>query len=173
MRGLIESLMQLARLDAGQEHFRREPFDLASVAHETVNLLQSLASERSLNLIPQLAPAAAFGDSERIGQVVLNLITNAIHYTPPGGSIRVETSTENKFAILRVIDSGMGIPPEDLPRIFDRFYRVEKSRSREKGGSGLGLAISKAIIAAHSGSIEVSSEVGRGTTFLVRLPIQT
>jgi heavy metal sensor kinase len=173
MRGLIESLMQLARLDAGQEHFRREPFDLASVAHETVNLLQSLASERSLNLIPQLAPAAAFGDSERIGQVVLNLITNAIHYTPPGGSIRVETSTENKFAILRVIDSGMGIPPEDLPRIFDRFYRVEKSRSREKGGSGLGLAISKAIIAAHSGSVEVSSEVGRGTTFLVRLPIQT
>jgi heavy metal sensor kinase len=170
MRGLIESLMQLARLDAGQEHFRREPFDLAAVAMDAANLMQPLADERRIKLITQLDPAPTEGDSDRISQVTFNLITNAIHYTPEGGVITLSTSLEKNFAILRVIDSGIGIPPQDLPRIFDRFYRVEKSRSREKGGSGLGLAISKAIVAAHSGTIEISSQPLKGSTFAVKLP---
>jgi signal transduction histidine kinase len=170
MRGLIESLMQLARLDAGQEHFRREPFDLAAVAMDAANLMQPLADERRIKLITQLDPAPTEGDSDRISQVTFNLITNAIHYTPEGGVITLSTSLEKNFAIFRVIDSGIGIPPQDLPRIFDRFYRVEKSRSREKGGSGLGLAISKAIVAAHSGTIEISSQPLKGSTFAVKLP---
>ena len=169
MRGLIESLMQLARLDAGQEHFRRQSIDLARIAEETSHLMQSLAQEKGVQIESQLAPALTSGDAERIGQVILNLVTNAIHYTTAGGTIRLETVIENRFAVLRVIDTGIGIPAEDLPRIFDRFYRVEKSRSREKGGSGLGLAISKAIVVAHSGSIDVTSAVGKGTTFTVRL----
>lgn len=170
MRSLIESLMQLARLDAGQEKFRRDPVDLASITLETIELMQPIAQERGLTLHHQLAAAPLRGDAERLGQVVMNLLTNAIHYTPQGGSIRLETTTENDFATLRVADSGIGIPTQDLPHIFNRFYRVEKSRTREKGGSGLGLAISKAIIAAHSGSIIVSSQVGQGTTFTLRIP---
>ncbi|HEX7862158.1 MAG TPA: ATP-binding protein [Verrucomicrobiae bacterium] len=170
MRGLIESLMQLARLDGGQEHFERKWFDLARVAHDALELIEPLAHERGLKLHTELTTAQTQGDAERISQVIVNLLTNAIHYTPKG-AITVVTGVENNFAVVRVNDTGIGIPPADLPRIFDRFYRVEKSRSREKGGSGLGLAISKAIVTAHSGSIEAVSEVSRGTTVTVRLPI--
>jgi two-component system, OmpR family, sensor kinase len=170
MRGLIESLLQLARLDAGQEQFKREPFDLAHVARETIQLLETFARERGLQLVSNLGQAQTRGDAERFSQVVLNLITNAIHYTPSGGSISVSTESENQFAILRVADTGIGIPAEDLPHLFDRFYRVEKSRSRDKGGSVLGLAISRAIVSAHSGSLEATSAPGQGATFTVRLP---
>jgi heavy metal sensor kinase len=171
MRGLIETLMQLARLDAGQEQFRRERLNLATVTGETVHLVKPLADERGVQLRTELEPAEMHGDAERLSQVILNLMTNAIHYTPVNGTVTVSTTFENSFAILRVSDTGIGIPPEDLNRIFDRFYRVEKSRSREKGGTGLGLAISRAIVAAHSGTIEVTSELGKGTTFTVRLPL--
>jgi signal transduction histidine kinase len=170
MRGLIESLLQLARLDAGQEQFKREPFDLAHVARETIQLLEPFARERGLQLVSNLGQAQTRGDAERISQVVLNLVTNAIHYTPSGESITVSTESENQFAILRVADTGFGIPAEDLPHLFERFYRVEKSRSRDKGGSGLGLAISRAIVSAHSGSLEATSAPGQGATFTVRLP---
>jgi two-component system, OmpR family, sensor kinase len=170
MRGLIESLLQLARLDAGQEQFKREPFDLANVARETIQLLEPLARERGLQIISHLAPAQTRGDAERISQVILNLVTNAIHYTPAGGTITVSTESENQLAILRVADTGAGIPAEDLPHLFDRFYRVEKSRSRDKGGSGLGLAISRAIVSAHSGTLEATSTPGEGATFTLRLP---
>ena len=170
MRGLIESLLQLARLDSGQEQFKREPFDLAHVARETIQLLETFARERGLQLVSNLGQAQTRGDAERISQVVLNLITNAIHYTPSGGSITVSTESENQFAILRVADTGIGIPAEDLPHLFDRFYRVDKSRSRDKGGSGLGLAISRAIVSAHSGSLEATSAPGQGATFTIRLP---
>ena len=170
MRGLIGSLMQLTRLDAGQESIQRESFNLAAVVRETIQLIEPLARERSIKISADLHPAETAGDAERISQVILNLVTNAIHYNAEGGTIEISTAFENNFAVLKISDSGIGIPPEDLPRIFDRFYRVEKSRSREKGGSGLGLAISKAIVVAHSGSIDVSSTVGKGTTFIVRLP---
>jgi two-component system, OmpR family, sensor kinase len=170
MRGLIGSLMQLTRLDAGQESIQRESFNLAAVVRETIQLIEPLARERGIKISADLHPAETAGDAERISQVILNLVTNAIHYNAEGGTIEITTAFENNFAVLQISDSGIGIPPEDLPRIFDRFYRVEKSRSREKGGSGLGLAISKAIVVAHSGSIDVSSTVGKGTTFIVRLP---
>lgn len=173
MRGLIESLLQLARLDAGQEQLRRDPFDLAQVARESVELLAPLAQQHEVKLITELSEALCRGDADRIGQVIVNLLTNAIHYTPKGGSVTVSTRRDHDLALLTVMDTGTGIPPEDLPHIFDRFYRVDPSRSRQKGGSGLGLAISKAIISAHSGTIEATSEPAKGTTFTARLPAET
>ncbi len=175
MRGLIESLLQLARLDAGQETLRRDPFDLAQVAAESVELLTPLAQQHEVNLVSQLRPARCRGDGERLGQVSVNLVTNAIHHTPKGGSVTVliaDAKTAEGMVLLSVADTGTGIPADHLPHIFERFYRVDESRSRQKGGSGLGLAISKAIVPAHSGTIEVSSEMGKGTVFIVRLPTE-
>jgi two-component system OmpR family sensor kinase len=170
MRGLIESLLQLARLDAGQEQLRHDPFDLGRVARESVEILVPLAQQHEVKLITELSEARCRGDADRIGQVLVNLLTNAIHYTSRGGDVTVCTERDHDFAVLKVADTGVGIPPEDLPLIFDRFYRVDPSRSRQKGGSGLGLAISKAIVSAHSGTIEAVSQPGKGTIFTVRLP---
>ena len=112
----------------------------------------------------------ARGDSERIGQVVTNLLTNAIKYGESGSEVRVAVRLENGAAVLTVADNGPGIPAEDQPRVFERFYRADKYRSRSEGNAGLGLAICKAIVEAHGGTIAVTSEAGRGTTFTVRLP---
>lgn len=172
MRRMIETLLQLARLDAGQETMRRESFDLAAVAREAAEMLAPLAAERGLKLAANLSAAPSTGDGEKVGQVITNLLTNAINYGSPGGEIRVSTEASQGFAICKVSDNGPGIPAEDLPHLFDRFYRVEKSRSREKGGTGLGLAISRAIVNAHGGTIEVESTVNQGATFTVRLPSQ-
>jgi len=171
MRGLIESLMQLARLDAGQESLHKAEFDLGQAARDCAELLQPLAEERGLALKCGAGAVRCQGDAAKIGQVLANLATNAIHYTPRGGEVALEARAENGFAVCAVRDTGIGIPPDDLPRIFDRFYRVEASRSREKGGSGLGLAISRAIAHAHGGTLEASSEPGRGTVFTLRLPV--
>ncbi|MGH7973696.1 MAG: sensor histidine kinase, partial [Limisphaerales bacterium] len=170
MRRLTESLLELARLDAGQQPMKREPFDLARVARESVELVRPLAAERGLEIRCELTPAECLGDPERIAQVAVNLLTNAIRFNRERGEVRVSTSAENGSAILSVADTGSGIPNEDLPHIFERFYRVDKSRSRIQGRTGLGLAITKAIVDAHSGTIEVSSQTGAGSTFKVRLP---
>ena len=110
------------------------------------------------------------GDAERLGQVITNLLSNAIYYNRDHGEIRVETRAENGAAVITVADTGPGIAPEDLPHIFERFYRADKSRARGDGCSGLGLAICKAIVDAHAGSIRVATQSGAGTTFSVRLP---
>lgn len=173
MRNLTESLLELARLDAGQEPLRTETVDLSRVAQECVDLIQPLAAERQVQLSCELAPAKCVGDAERIGQVVTNLVSNAIQFNRPAGQVRVATRTENGAVLLSVSDTGQGIPAEDLPHIFERFYRVDQSRSRAQGRTGLGLAISKAIAEAHSGSIEVTSQLGTGSTFVFKLPGQT
>jgi signal transduction histidine kinase len=113
------------------------------------------------------------GDSDRLKQLLLNLVENAIKYTPPGGKVGLSLSHKTGWAHLEVADSGVGIPPENLPHIFDRFYRVDKSRTRAQGGSGLGLSIAKWIAQAHGGAIRAESEVGVGTTFTVTLPVYT
>ena len=170
MRRLIESLLQLARLDAGQEEIRSAPFDLASVAKENVELMQGLAEERKIKLRLDGALVRAMGDADKISQVITNLVANAIQYTPAEGEVVVSTRGEGQLALVSVVDTGIGIPAEDSKHIFNRFYRVDSSRSRDKGGSGLGLAIAQAIIHAHGGTINVSSEPGKGTSFTVRLP---
>jgi heavy metal sensor kinase len=169
MRRLIESLLALARLDAGQEILKRLRFDFSKTVSDCVELVNPLAGERSVKISVELEPREITGDSERLAQVVTNLLTNGIHYNKPDGEVRVKLESRNGMAVLTVSNTGQRIAPEDLPRVFERFYRAEKSRST--GGSGLGLAISKAVVAAHGGAIEVSSEENAGTTFTVRLPL--
>lgn len=171
MRKLTESLLELARMDAGQEPFKHEAFDLGHVAADSVELVRPLAAERGVFIICELGPLKCLGDADRIGQVATNLLTNAIHFNRSGGEVRVSAHAENGSALLTVSDTGEGIPPEDLPHIFERFYRVDESRSRIQGRSGLGLAISKAIADAHGGTIEVSSQPGAGSQFTLKLPI--
>jgi heavy metal sensor kinase len=170
MRQLTESLLELARLDAGQETMRLEGFDLAGAARESVELIRPLAAERRLEIRCELAETECFGDAERIGQVITNLLTNAVYFNRERGEIRLAVRPENGVALLAVTDTGEGISPEDLPHIFKRFYRADQSRSGNPGRAGLGLAICRAIVGANGGTIEVSSHPGEGSTFTVRLP---
>jgi two-component system sensor histidine kinase VicK len=113
------------------------------------------------------------GDKERIEQVIINIISNSIKYTPEGGEIRVRSRADNTRAYIYVRDNGVGIPPEDIPHLFERFYRVEKSRTADAGGTGLGLAIAKEIVVAHGGEITIRSKVGHGTETIIILPLRT
>jgi signal transduction histidine kinase len=169
MRRLIESLLALARLDAGQEQMKRLQFDFSKTISDCAEMVQPMAEERGVKIISELSALEITGDSERLAQVVTNLLTNAIQYNLPDGEVRVKLESQDGMAVLTVSDKGQGIAAEDLPRVFERFYRADKSRST--GGNGLGLAISKAVVEAHGGTIEVASEENVGTTFAVRLPI--
>ena len=170
MRRLLESLLELARLDAGQETLQRMPFDLARTAADCVEQIRPLAAERGITLHTEFSAADCLGDSERIAQVVTNLLSNAIHYNRENGLVRVRTNREGSFATVTVTDDGPGIAPEHKAHIFDRFYRVDAARTTAQGRTGLGLAICKSIVEAHGGTIEVSSQPGQETTFTVRLP---
>ncbi len=169
MRQLTESLLDLARLDAGQAEIKHDSFDLSQVATDCVQLLRPLAAERGVEIACDLAPARCVGDAQRISQVATNLVSNAIQFNRDHGKVNISARAENGSAILTVSDTGQGIPAEDLPHIFERFFRVDKSRSRVQGRTGLGLAITKAIVDAHGGTIEVASQPGTGSTFTVKL----
>jgi len=168
MRRLIESLLELARLDAGQEPMKRERVNLVSTTLDCTKLVQPLADQRKVHIYYEVPPLECVGDSERLGQVITNLLTNAVNYNVENGEVRIAGESKNGTAIITVADTGPGIPAEDLPHIFKRFYRSEKSRT--SGRTGLGLSISKAIIDAHGGALHVISESGKGTTFTIRLP---
>ena len=168
MRKLIESLLELARFDAGQEVIKRMTFDFAKTIADSTDLVQTLAEERGVKIISEVSPLPITGDSERVAQVVMNLLTNAVQYNQPDGEVRVTLKSENGLAVLEVFNTGKGIAPEDLPRVFERFYRADKSRTGA-GNSGLGLSICKAIVETHGGTLEAAS-ANSGTTFTVRLP---
>jgi two-component system, OmpR family, sensor kinase len=172
MKTLTESLLELARLDAGQEPLKRERFDLLRVARECVDLVRPLAAERAIQVHCDLPATECLGDAERISQVITNLLTNAVHFNRDQGEVRLSARTEEDAILLTVADTGQGIPAEDVPHIFERFYCTDKSRSRVHGRNGLGLAICKAIVDAHGGRIEVSSQPGLGSTFAVKLPLR-
>ena len=170
MRRLIESLLELARLDSGAAPSAREPCDLSRITSEAVELLRPLAEEQGIRLSVGLAPAWCEGKAEQLGQVVSNLVSNAIDYNRPGGRVQVTVAAEAEAAVLSVTDTGRGIGPEDLPHIFERFYRADQARSNAAGRSGLGLAIVKAIVETHGGTVQVVSEPGKGSAFTVRFP---
>ena len=170
MRKLVESLLQLARLDAGQELLERKKCDLSDLAADCAELMQPLAEARSITLDLHLESAACDADADRISQVITNLIKNAIDYNREHGTVRISTRMQDGMATVEVTDSGCGIPAEHQPHIFERFYRVDASRTGSATRNGLGLAISKAIIDAHGGTISVSSEAGSGTTFRFAVP---
>jgi two-component system OmpR family sensor kinase len=169
MRKMITALLELARLDAGQEVLKRLHFDFSKTIGDCIELVKTIADERGVKILMELSPLEISGDSERLAQVVTNLLTNAIQHNQSGGEVRVKLQSQNGLAILTVSDTGAGIYSEDLPRVFERFFRADKSRS--SGNAGLGLSISKAIVEAHGGTIEVSSEKNVRTTFTVRLPL--
>lgn len=170
MRKLIKSLLELARLDAGQEKLKRLQFDFSKAVEDCVELIRPLADGRNVKIISELEPLEISGDSERLAQVVTNLLKNATQYNRDGGEVRVKLKIKNGFAALKISDTGMGIPADDLPHVFKRFYRGDKSRTGS-GNTGLGLAISKAIVEAHGGTIEVASKEDAGTVFRVKLPL--
>lgn len=172
MRQLIESLLILARQDAGEAAPRREPCRLDAITGEVVELLQPLAAAKRIAVRAELAATSLSADAQQMRQVVTNLLSNAIEYNQPGGEVRVSVVLADEQAVLAVSDSGVGITPEDLPHIFERFYRADKSRSTSEGHTGLGLAICDAIVKAHGGRIEVASQPGQGSTFTVRLPLR-
>ena len=171
MNRLIDRLLTLARSDAGADSRAFAPLDLASIARETVVALNPVADERGVCLTgPEDANVDIYGDVGGLRRVVSNLLDNAIRHTPKGGRVSIALAAEAGGVILAVTDTGDGIPPEHLPHIFERFYRVDVARSRADGGSGLGLAICRAIVESHGGTIEAESELGVGSSFVVRLP---
>ncbi|MBS0204355.1 MAG: HAMP domain-containing protein [Planctomycetes bacterium] len=169
MKTLIDSLLQLARVDSGQAELHCQNIELDRVALDSLNMLQPLAEENSIRLSCQADPITISADQDRLFQLFTNLLTNAIRYTRPEGRVDLQVVSDDQFAIIRVSDTGVGIAAENLPRIFDRFYRVDKARTHA-AGSGLGLAICLTIVEAHGGTITATSEVGVGTTIEVRLP---
>ena len=170
MRRLAESLLELARLDAGNEMGPRAAVDLVQIVQDHVEHVQPLAALRNIQFKLDLQVAKIMGYSEQIGRVIANLFSNAIDYNKPGGLITVRSGTEHDWVFLSVEDTGVGIDPGDLPRIFDRFYRASRTRNLSEGHSGLGLAICKGILEANGGRIEVISEPGKGSSFTLRWP---
>jgi two-component system OmpR family sensor kinase len=169
---LIADLQTLARADEGHIHFEREPLRLDLLANDVVTTLESLATEKGITLnIEANEPLLIMGDEARMMQVIMNLLDNALKYTGPGGSVTVRVeSIQGQRVCLTVQDTGIGIAQEHIGHIFERFYRADSARTRSAGGTGLGLAIVKWIVTMHQGTIAVTSQVGKGTTFGVVLP---
>jgi two-component system OmpR family sensor kinase len=172
MTALVESLLTLARADEGRFDLVREPVAMEPLVREVVETAQILGEEAGITVtVPIVQAVTVHGDSERLRQLLLNLVTNAIKYTARGGHVELSLEARHDEAIVAVKDDGIGIAAADLPLIFDRFWRVDRVRSRtEGGGSGLGLAICQWIAQAHDGRIDVTSRLGRGSTFTVILP---
>jgi signal transduction histidine kinase len=173
LHSLVDDLQELALAESGQLRLQFGEVELARLLGGGVKALQPLAQEKGLRLelyLEVMLPVVR-ADPKRVGQILRNLLSNAIAYTPAGGQITVRALKEGDEIIVSIQDSGIGIVPEKLPYIFERFYRADPSRSRATGGSGLGLAIVKQLVEAHGGRIAVESEVGKGTKFSFSLPL--
>ena len=179
---ILEDLLQLSKIESGQVQFKQEPLHIGSVIERTIAMIKPLADKKQHRLSSQIAADLPLisGDPERLAQVISNLVDNAIKYTSEGGTITLAArriaSRKNTIEALRdgveltVSDTGIGIPEKDRPRVFERFYRVDKARSRELGGTGLGLAIVRHIVEAHGGQVWVEGNTPTGSRFVVRLP---
>jgi heavy metal sensor kinase len=170
---LVEKLMLLARADYGAETLQLAPTNLGEIVRDACDQGATLAESKKINFhrnIPQ-EPVWIEADPHALGRLFLILIDNAVKYTPPGGRVEVVVRSEGRSALGVVRDTGIGIAEEDLPHVFERFYRADKARSRESGGVGLGLSIGRWIAEAHAGTIEVQSSLGHGSVFQVRVPV--
>jgi heavy metal sensor kinase len=170
MSALVANLLTLTRADEGKLALLASPLDLADVAGDVVGRLSVVAAAAGVRLRLVSARAPVTGDRERLQQAIGNLVENAIQYSPPGGDVLIAVTASATGCEVSVTDTGPGIPADRLPHIFDRFYRVEESRSRHRGGAGLGLAICREIVHAHDGQVTVTSTPGRGTRFRIELP---
>ncbi len=170
---LIEDLRLLALADAGELHLERHEVDLASFLQRVVEAYQPQARQHEVALaleVPTALPTV-LADRDRLAQVMGNLLTNSLHYVPQGGHVRVETSTEEREVVVTVKDDGHGVPPEDLPHLFERFWRTDPARRRATGGSGLGLSIVRHIVEAHGGRVWAEETPGGGLTVHFSLPV--
>jgi heavy metal sensor kinase len=169
---IVEGLFAISRLDAGEATSEWLPLDLTHLATTTAEQMSLLAEDKDIHVTCEGAMGVwVAGDRARLKQVVVNLLDNAIKYTPEGGSVSMTVGAQDSRAVLEVTDTGLGIPADALPRVFERFFRVDKARARAQGGAGLGLAIVKSICTAHQGRVNVSSSPGRGSRFRVELPL--
>src|ERR1035437_4643151 len=172
LASIVEGLFAISRLDAGEAAAEWVKLDLARLAAATADQMSLLAEDKNIQVTcAATEPVWVEGDQARLKQVVVNLLDNAIKYTLNGGVVGLTVNANHSKAVLEVTDNGIGIPAEALPRVFDRFFRVDKARSRELGGAGLGLSIVKSICAAHHGRIEANSLPGQGSRFRVELPL--
>lgn len=173
MTRLVKDLLTLSQLDGDKQRLNCTAFDLMELTRGIAEKLSMNAGAHGhrLNFIPRSEPFTFFGDRDRIEQVITNIVSNAIKYTPDGGKIDVECGSDGQNALIRVTDNGIGIPREDLPHIFERFYRVDKARSRQSGGTGLGLAIAREITQRHGGEITIDSHMPEGTAVSIVLPL--
>lgn len=172
---LVEDLRELQLAESGELPLKKASMDLSGVLRRIAQIVRPQLVERGIEFVlevPEALPPVEV-DGERIEQVIYNLLSNAQRYTPTGGRVRLAARPQDGHLALLVSDTGCGVPPEELPFIFDRFYRADRSRSRATGGAGLGLAIAKQLVTAHHGSIEAKSQHGSGTTFEVLLPLAT
>jgi two-component system phosphate regulon sensor histidine kinase PhoR len=169
---LIDDLLDLSRIESGKMKMEFLPTDILRVIKRTVAVVDNQAKAKAISISLDLPPdlPKVLADENRLAQVILNLLDNAIKYTPDGGKVSISAFLKGGFVQVDVSDTGVGIPEKDLPRIFERFYRVDKARSRELGGTGLGLSIVKHIVQAHGGEVWVKSELGRGSTFSFTIP---
>ncbi|HTA29074.1 MAG TPA: ATP-binding protein [Candidatus Cybelea sp.] len=169
---IVDALFAISRLDAGEAQQEWARFDLAPLAASTAEQMSLLAEDKGVSIDCHVQDHVCVeGDQARIKQVVVNLLDNAIKYTPAGGAIHLNVRADGGKAILEVVDTGIGIPAEALPHVFERFFRVDRARSREIGGAGLGLAIVKSICTAHGGQVEAQSDASHGSRFIVELPL--
>ncbi len=174
MTRLVRDLLQLSNFDAKKVVFDKEYNDYVDLLNKTMMKLKVTAAQKSQTFTFEsgIEKMVGYFDHDRIEQVVLNIMSNAIKYTPEYGSVTVELREEDQYAVIAITDTGMGIPMKDIPFVFDRFYRVDKARSREMGGTGLGLSIAREIVESHGGEIDVQSVVDNGTTMTLYLPLE-
>jgi two-component system, OmpR family, phosphate regulon sensor histidine kinase PhoR len=174
LKAILSDLLQLSTIESGVYRWKRQEVAVADLVERAARVLRPVAERRrqALSVRPAGAALTIWGDLDRLTEALINLLDNAVKYTPEGGTVTVEASADGDGVRIVVTDTGIGIPPKELPRIFERFYRVDRARSREQGGTGLGLAIVKHIAEAHGGRVAVDSTVGRGSSFSLFLPVQ-
>ncbi len=172
LSNVVSDLLTLVQMDSQNVRLTRENLSIAALIKENAHRLQPIADQKEQQISLTLSdPCDIYADRSKLNQVIYNLMENAVKYTQSGGLIKVSLVRQGRDAIFTVSDNGPGIPKENLPHVFDRFYRVDKARSREKGGTGLGLSIVHQLVLLHGGAIRVESEEGKGAAFIVELPL--
>jgi len=162
----------LSKVEGEGHLLNKTTFDIYELISNIMLNFQGQFQKKRVELLIEGSRQEVCADKDKISQVMVNLISNGLKYTPQGGQVKIYVTSDNRSVKIIVEDNGYGIPPEDLPYIFERFYRADPSRNRQTGGSGIGLAIVKAIVEAHDGSVEVESTVNAGTKFIVTLPME-
>jgi len=172
MSRLVSDLLRLSRMDHDETNWTKEKISINEIVKDTHTKLLIQAKNKNINMPCSLDPrnSSILFDKDGLEQILLNIMGNAIKYTPDGGEVSIDVNAETSKVLVTISDTGIGIPKDDLNHVFERFYRVDKARTRQMGGTGLGLSIAEQIAKAHDSSIEISSELKSGTTVVIKIP---